>query len=444
MIWRMRILRDRWLEPRGNRLGVWSWPWQGSSRSAQVVTLAVAFLLPAWLTIATVGFFDSQKLLSQARERIATLQRTHAELSAETDGLTSALLEQVDRLEAQSETQQAALLELSRNQAALQDRLAAREGELASLAEQRDLARELVDGMHQAIAGAEDVLGAAAEESFALRRRLKAAEDQLIEMTGQRDASRRIEVGLRWELAHLSDELERLRSHRQSAQIWLKDWVLGSVEALQDLFHETGVDVEELLVRAADGTAPGQGGPLQVAAPDEMVALASPPADDPISDDIQRLAALQRIARSLPLASPLDQFHVTSAYGKRRDPFTRAWAYHAGLDLGGSRNAEVLATAPGQVIFAGPSGPYGKMVEVDHGMGIVTRYAHLGSIQVEVGDEVAFRHPLGIIGNTGRSTSRHLHYEIRVDGKAFDPADFLSAGRLLVGVFDARRLADGG
>jgi murein DD-endopeptidase MepM/ murein hydrolase activator NlpD len=174
------------------------------------------------------------------------------------------------------------------------------------------------------------------------------------------------------------------------------------------------------------------------------VALASPSDDDPISGNIQRLAVLQRIARSLPLASPLDQFHITSPYGKRRDPFTNAWAFHPGLDLGGSRKAEVLATAPGQVIFAGPSGPYGKMVEVDHGIGIVSRYAHLGSIEVAVGDEVEFRHALGIIGNTGRSTSRHLHYEIRIDGRAFDPSNFLNAGRLLVSVFDARRVGEAG
>jgi len=444
MIWRVRSLWDRWLAAVSDRLRVWSLVWQGWSRRTQVVIVGVAFVLSGWLTLTSVSYFGSQTLLSEAREHIRTLQRAQAELSAETQGLTSAFLEQIERLEARSEQQQAALVELTRIKAALQDQLDAREGELASLVDQRDQARELVDDMHQAIAGAEDVLGAVAEERSVLRRQLKSTEDQLIEVSSQRDASRRVAVGLRWELAHREDELERLRSHRENAQIWLKDWVLGSVEALQDLFVETGVDVEELVARAADAPVLGQGGPLQVAAPDEVVALASPPDDDPISDNIQRLAALQHIARSLPLASPLDQFHVTSAYGKRRDPFTSAWAYHAGLDLGGSRNAEVLATAPGQVIFAGPSGPYGKMVEVDHGMGLVTRYAHLGSIEVAVGQELEFRQALGIIGNTGRSTSRHLHYEIRVDGKAFDPADFLNAGRLLVGVFDAHRVAEAG
>ena len=159
---------------------------------------------------------------------------------------------------------------------------------------------------------------------------------------------------------------------------------------------------------------------------------------DPISGNIHRLAALQRIARTLPLASPLDQFYVTSPHGKRRDPFTKTWAYHAGLDLGAPRNSKVLATAPGRVVVAGPSGPYGKMIEIDHGLGILTRYGHLDSIDVAVGDEVEFRQDLGVVGNTGRSTSRHLHYEIQIDDRAFDPAKFLNAGRLLVGVFDAR------
>jgi murein DD-endopeptidase MepM/ murein hydrolase activator NlpD len=400
-----------------------------------VAVVAIAFLLSGWLTVTSISYFVDEALLSEARERIRTLQQAHAELSAETKVLTSALLDQIDILETRGEQQQAALVQLAGSEAALRNQLESRERQLASIAEQRDRARDLVDEMQQAIAGAEDVLGAVAEERSVLRRRLKAAEAQLSELSGQRDASRRVEVGLRWQLAHLEDEMERLRSHRENAQLWLKDWVLGSAEALEELFIETGVDVEQLVARAADAPAPGQGGPLQVATPDDLVPLASARRDDPISGDIQRLAALQRLARTLPLASPLDQFHVTSPYGKRRDPFTKAWAYHTGLDLGGSRKAEVLATAPGQVIFAGASGPYGKLVEVDHGMGIVTRYAHLDAIEVTVGEDIEFRQALGIIGNTGRSTSRHLHYEIRIDGQAFDPANFLKAGRLLVGVF---------
>jgi len=87
------------------------------------------------------------------------------------------------------------------------------------------------------------------------------------------------------------------------------------------------------------------------------------------------------------------------------------------------------------VIHAGPAGPYGNMVEIDHGMGVVTRYGHLKKVTVAAGDDVRFRQEVGVIGNTGRSTAVHLHYEVRIDDVAYDPARFLHAGRFLVGIF---------
>jgi murein DD-endopeptidase MepM/ murein hydrolase activator NlpD len=438
MIWRVLSLLNRRLDAIRKQLRAWPLPERSWSLKTQVVAVGAAFLLSCWLTITSVSYFGSHELLSQAHERIRVLQQASAGLATEARLLSNAFLEQIERLEARAAQQQAAIAELTGTNTALQGRLAAHQRQLASVAEERNRARELVEEMQQAIAGAEDLLGEVADERLALQRRLEAAADQLSEVRGQRDASRRVEFVLRRQVAGLEHETERLRSHRASAQNWLKDWVLSSAHALEGLLVETGLDVEELVARAGDASAPGQGGPLQVAAPDEVVALAPSAEDDPISRDVQRLATLQRIARTLPLASPLDQFHVTSPYGKRRDPFTRSWAFHPGVDLGAPRRATVLATAPGRVVFAGASGPYGNVVEIDHGMGIVTRYAHLGTIEVTLGDEVEFRHPLGVIGNTGRSTSRHLHYEIRIDGQAFDPANFLYAGRLLVGVLDPR------
>ena len=154
-----------------------------------------------------------------------------------------------------------------------------------------------------------------------------------------------------------------------------------------------------------------------------------------------RLSALQKLASSLPLAAPLDRFEVTSLFGKRRDPFRKGWAFHSGLDLGAPRGSKVLATAPGTVLAAGPTGPYGNMVEIDHGMGVVTRYGHMKSVAVAVGDHVGFRQEIGVIGNTGRSTSRHLHYEILVDGAPHDPGRVLDAGRYLVAIFDLGEMA---
>jgi murein DD-endopeptidase MepM/ murein hydrolase activator NlpD len=86
------------------------------------------------------------------------------------------------------------------------------------------------------------------------------------------------------------------------------------------------------------------------------------------------------------------------------------------------------------VIQAGYSGPYGNLVEIDHGMGVITRYGHLKTVLVEEGEDVGVRRAIGVIGSTGRSTGRHLHYEIRVDEIAFDPARFIEAGRYLADV----------
>jgi murein DD-endopeptidase MepM/ murein hydrolase activator NlpD len=344
--------------------------------------------------------------------------------------------------------------------AGLRDELAQKEAQVALTTTAREFGARLLEEARAAEANAgarrrlvalesklkeqDREMATVQSEAEGLTQRLRAAEEQLAEVSGQRDASRRAEVSVRWQLAFLEGEVERLQSRGVVAQLWLKDWVLGSVEALEDLLRETGVDVERMVARVASGPAPAQGGPLQAAGPDEIAATAALSSADPISGNIHRLAALQRIARTLPLTSPLDQFYVTSPHGKRRDPFTKTWAFHAGLDLGAPRDSKVLATAPGRVIVAGPSGPYGKMVEVDHGLGILTRYGHLDSIDVAVGDEVEFRQELGVVGNTGRSTSRHLHYEILIDGQSSDPAKFLNAGRLLVGVFDASRVAEAG
>jgi hypothetical protein len=417
---------------------------RGWSLTFGLVAIAVAFGLSAWLTITSVSYLESQSLLKQSHEQVQSLQQSYAELSSETDLLTTALLKQIEHVEKRAVQQEATIAELTRTKATLHHQLEAHTRQLASISEERDRIQRLLDDMHQGVAAAEAMRGTVAGEHAELRQRLRVAEEQLAEVSDQRDASRDAEVDLRWQLALLEDEVERLQSHGDIAQLWLKDWVLGSVEALEDLLRETGVDIERMVTRAASGPTPAQGGPLQVAGPDENAATAALSTADPMSGNIHRLAALQRIARTLPLASPLDQFYITSPHGKRRDPFTKTWAYHVGLDLGAPRNSKVLATAPGRVVVAGPSGPYGKMIEIDHGFGILTRYGHLDSMDVAVGDEVEFRQELGIVGNTGRSTSRHLHYEIQIDDRAFDPAKFLNAGRLLVGVFDAPRVAEPG
>jgi murein DD-endopeptidase MepM/ murein hydrolase activator NlpD len=414
------------------------------SVKAQLAAGTIIFALSAGVTIASVGYFGNRQLLSDSFQQISHLRQAYADLLAESQISATSFIEQIGVLEATAAEQRASIHDLTSTKETLAQQLESRTRQLAGIAEQRNHARALVDELEQAMSGVEDMMQSMAAQKSELKEELDAAQTRLAELNRQRDAAGQIEIGLRWQVARLENEVQRLRDRRETAQVWLKDWVTGSTEALEQLLVETGVDVEELIERI-DAPELGQGGPLQVANVDLQRGI--PPLmipADPMRNNIERLSALQSLARTLPLASPLDHFNVTSGYGKRRDPFTKGWAFHAGLDFSAAAGSKILATAPGRVIHAGPSGPYGNMVEIDHGMGVVTRYGHLKSVDVAVGDEVQFRQAIGVIGNTGRSTALHLHYEVRIDDVAFDPARFLDAGRLLVGVFASTGHEPGG
>ncbi|MGJ8559442.1 MAG: M23 family metallopeptidase [Litorimonas sp.] len=140
--------------------------------------------------------------------------------------------------------------------------------------------------------------------------------------------------------------------------------------------------------------------------------------------------ALAEIVAALPLGHPvLNETVLTSKFGVRRDPFTKRPTHHSGLDFIGGPMAPIVATAPGTVKFSGWAGAYGNMVEIDHGNGFITRYAHMKKLNVKRGQTVEAGDQVGGMGSTGRSTATHLHYEVHFDGRARDPKNFLKAGR---------------
>lgn len=145
-------------------------------------------------------------------------------------------------------------------------------------------------------------------------------------------------------------------------------------------------------------------------------------------------ATMRRLVPLIPLRRPLSgPVEITSGFGPRIDPFLGRAAMHTGVDLLDDYGASVHATAKGIVTIAGPNGGYGNMVEIDHGNGLSTRYAHLSAIDVVVDQKVEAGAIVGRIGSTGRSTGPHLHYETRIGGEAVDPERFLRAGTLLFG-----------
>jgi len=200
---------------------------------------------------------------------------------------------------------------------------------------------------------------------------------------------------------------------------------IGAVERTIEL---AGLDPEMLLARAEEVSG-GQGGPF--VASDAIFASLRPLDENATLLDrkITRLERLQEMVRLLPLNAPMDDYRVTSDFGKRRDPVNGRLAMHSGIDFASDRRAPVLAPSGGIVAFVGWKGGYGKVVEIDHGYGVKTRLAHLGNIFVKRGQEVDYRDKLGQVGSSGRTTGPHLHYEVLIDGEPTDPMPFLRAGR---------------
>lgn len=138
-----------------------------------------------------------------------------------------------------------------------------------------------------------------------------------------------------------------------------------------------------------------------------------------------RMAALEQGLARLPHALPASADFISSGFGFRADPFTGGGAFHPGLDFKGPLGAPIFAAAQGVVRYAGVRSGYGNCVEVDHGQGLVTRYAHMSRIEARIGQQVGPGVEIGRIGSTGRSTGPHLHFEVRIADRPVDPRPFL-------------------
>jgi murein DD-endopeptidase MepM/ murein hydrolase activator NlpD len=227
-------------------------------------------------------------------------------------------------------------------------------------------------------------------------------------------------------LTRIEASLDRL-DHRQAAALaQLQERYEGKARRLRGVLADLGLRL--------DGSAlGGTGGPfVPIKLPGE-------------GNGFERAVARVNIARKqaehlsralvwVPVRKPVTgDIDLSSPFGARVDPFLHVAAMHTGLDFRGDSGDQIHATAAGTVINAGWSGGYGKMVEVDHGNGLSTRYGHLSQIDVKVGDAIRIGQVVGLMGSTGRSTGPHLHYETRVDGEAVDPQKFLNAGARLAG-----------
>jgi murein DD-endopeptidase MepM/ murein hydrolase activator NlpD len=192
-------------------------------------------------------------------------------------------------------------------------------------------------------------------------------------------------------------------------------------QALDVRYQVTAAELKKL------GIAPARvGGPDGVGGPFES---AGNPTFKALFNSWKKLDQLQDGVIAIPSDKPVKtDVSFTSGFGVRSDPFHAGAAMHPGIDLAGTVGTPIYATADGTVLRAGwNSGGYGNLVEIDHGRGITTRFGHLSAILVREGDHINRGQLIGRMGSTGRSTGSHLHYEVRIDGRAVNPIPFMKS-----------------
>lgn len=193
----------------------------------------------------------------------------------------------------------------------------------------------------------------------------------------------------------------------------------GRAASAEAAIRRVGLNPRLMLAKMNDRSA--QGGPLLGAAND------LDPRFQRLGLSLARMGALEDGLTAVPHNLPASLEYISSGFGYRSDPFSGAAAFHAGLDFRGPVGAPIYAAARGTVSFAGIRQGYGNCIEITHGNGLLTRYAHMSAFRAHVGQVVAAGDTIGAIGSTGRSTGPHLHFEVRINDQPVNPRPFLDA-----------------
>ena len=241
---------------------------------------------------------------------------------------------------------------------------------------------------------------------------------------GEAQAAVHSNIDRRISLLNRLQEMERRQREFASKLKADADTKLASIETV---LSPTKLGTEDLIAKL-DGGEVAQGGPY---VPDATFEGIFADEDGAIFGDLvssyTRLEMVTNALNSFPVGKPAENYYLSSRFGRRVDPLKKTWANHPGLDLAGWPGTAIYATAPGKVVHAGWYGPYGNMVEIDHGNGFRTRYGHMRKVRVKKNDEVTLGQRVGDMGKTGRVTGTHLHYEVWFDGSVRDPMPYLKA-----------------
>jgi len=363
------------------------------SPRVQIVGSAIALAFICWVGITSFNFLARDEMMAAKERKIEDMARAYESLHAEMQRLQADVKATAERLRARQE-----------------------------------YLRQLVgDDADEPVLPEENQPGTT--EAKPDKAGLQPMAFFLDALTGRNDA----EPSSSQEIDLIEEELAALAVRQQAIAKRLLVLTRQEIAEFDQVLEAAGLSKHDVLVVAGEKARDlGQGGPF-MAWGEELSAAESATLDESertgISGDPfmalyasqNELITLTGLFANMPVTKPVENYYISSGYGRRLDPLSKRRAMHYGVDMAGWWNTPVMASADGVVSFAGRNGAYGNFVEVDHGNGFRTRYGHLKRIKVKKGQRVERGQVVGLMGSTGRSTGPHLHYEVWFADKPLNP-----------------------
>ena len=406
------------------------------SKKIQLAGFILIIVTSGWGIFSSFSFFVSGKVIEAKEMEVLKTRIVYRGLLSEISNYQSKFSILTDDLEKNHDS----MLNLVEKNANLQQNLSTAKSKLVSskrlfktelVSSKRQYETELVSSKRRQdeIAAIKGKLKAKLKDiehrmrslnthNFKLKGNLSSISGSLESALTERNSALMLNERLNERTSELLENLENLQNSEKNVIARLTLATVDEIGVLEKFISRTGIQPKQLITGKKRTSTLGQGGPfLEVRQGNEPGAFLKSSIDI-LGARLDRLSKLKRLVGVIPFSPPLEHFSISSHFGKRRDPINRRWAMHYGLDLTGFKKANVYATSPGKVVKSGHKGKYGKFIEIDHGGGFKTRYGHLYKTLVKRGQEVSFRQKIGLLGNSGRSTGSHLHYQAYQPPKA--------------------------
>lgn len=406
--------------------------------------IAGATLLMGWTVVVTAIFLMDTISAGNAREE-AQRERAIYEarlnaLSAERDNRAQEAATAQDRFYValeQISQMQSALLASEDARLEAETGIGVVQGTLRDVIRERDAARTQVAALRAQIEEGENAVAPELAQARALEGSVSFLTSALQDTATERDLATKLAAEAEEVAEDLQFTLDLKQENNDAIFRKLEEAVTVSLEPLDKMFRAAGMPTDSILreVRRGQNTAgasvlPSAASTSGSGASDAEIIEESTNRANTILRELDRINLYRIAAEKTPVAMPVKTAHrFTSPFGYRRDPKGAGRKMHNGVDFAGRTGTPIYATADGVVTHAGWQSGYGKLVKIRHAFGIETRYAHNSKIKVKVGQRVSRGDRIGDMGATGRVTGTHLHYEVRLNGKAIDPMTYIKAGR---------------